>query len=157
MMRRRVLVQMMAVGFTCVAVTAAFAGDTKPTPDEVKTLTLRATQMVEDKGIESARSTFNQDGEFKYGEIYVGVMDSKGTWVVYPPKPEAVGKVIYNLQDADGKFLVQAMLKTADDNKEGGWVEYHWKNPVTNTIQLKQTFIKRASGTDYVVYIGIYK
>ena len=156
-MRRRSCVLVMTMGYAGLLGGAALAEDAKPTPDEVKALTLQATQLVADKGIEQARAVFNQDGAFKHGEIYVNVIDSKGTWVVYPPKPEGVGKVILNLQDADGKFLVQDILKVAADNSEGGWIEYHWKNPVTNTIQPKQSFVKKVAGTDYVVYVGIYK
>lgn len=156
-MRRRGLVQIMTVGCIGLFSTAALAEDKKPTADEVKALTLQASQLVADKGIEQARSVFNQDGSFKHGEVYVSVIDTKGAWVVYPPKPEGVGKVILNLQDADGKFLVQDILKVAAENSEGGWIEYHWKNPVTNLIQQKQTFVKKVGGTDYVVYVGIYK
>ena len=156
-MRRRGFIQLLAAGFTGVFAAAALAEDNKPTAEEVKALTLQATQLVADKGIEQARAVFNQDGAFKHGEIYVNVIDTKGTWVVYPPKPEGVGKVLINLQDADGKFLVQDILKLAADQPEGGWIEYHWKNPVTNTIQQKQSYVKKVSGTDYVVYVGIYK
>jgi len=157
MMRRRGFVQTIIGGFACLANAAARASEDKPTEDEVKALTLKAADLVAAKGIEQARAVFNQDGEFKYGEIYVGVIDSKGTWMAYPPKPEGVGKVIINLRDADGKFLVQDILKTAADNANGGWLEYRWKNPVTNTIQQKITFAKKVNGTDLVAYVGIYK
>jgi signal transduction histidine kinase len=150
------LVQTLAVVFLCLFAVVATAQQAKPTADEVKALTLKATQLVLDKGIDEARAIFNKDGEFKYGEIYVNVLNTKGAWVVYPPKPEGVGKVIINLQDADGRFLTQDILKMAADNGEG-WVEYRWKNPVTNTIQLKQSYVKKAVGTDYVVYVGVYK
>ena len=150
------LIQTLAVGFMCLFAVAALSEDTKPTADDVKALTLKATQLVLDKGIDETRAVFNKDGEFKHGEIYVNVLDTKGAWVVYPPKPEGVGKVIINLQDADSRFLVQDILKMAAENGEG-WVEYRWKNPVNNKIQLKQSYVKKVSGTDYVVYIGVYK
>lgn len=155
-MRRRGFVQMTAAAIA-VAGSAAWADDAKPTADEVKALTILATQFVADKGIEPARVAFNQEGEFRHGEIYVNVIDSKGAWVIYPPKPEGVGKVVLNLQDADGKFVVKDILKVAEDDKDGGWTEYRWKNPTTNTIQPKQSYVKKVAGTDYVVYIGVYK
>jgi signal transduction histidine kinase len=156
-MRRRGLVQMMTVACTGLFSIAVRAEEDKPTAEEVKALTLRAARLVADKGIEQARAAFYQDGEYKHGEIYVNVIDSKGAWVIYPPKPAGEGKVILNLQDADGKFLVQDILKVAADAPEGGWVDYRWKNPVTNMIQPKQSFVKKAGGSDYVVYIGVYK
>jgi signal transduction histidine kinase len=147
---------MLAVLAMCLSAFAALGQEAKPSADEVKALTVKATQLVLDKGIDAARAVFYQDGEFKHGEIYVNVLDTKGAWVVYPPKPEGVGKVIINLQDADGRFLVQDILKMAAENGEG-WVEYRWKNPVSNKIQLKQSYVKKVSGTDYVVYVGVYK
>ena len=44
-------------------------------------------------GIEAAAQAFNQEGDFKYGEIYVNVIDLKGNWVIYPPKPAAVAPI----------------------------------------------------------------
>jgi signal transduction histidine kinase len=156
-MRRRRFIQISTAGLTWLCGNVARADDARPTADEVKALTLQATQLVADKGIEPARIAFNQEGTFKHGEIYVNVIDTKGTWVIYPPKPEGVGKVILNLQDADGKFLVRDILKVADENVDGGWIEYRWKNPTTNLIQPKQSYVKKVSGTDYIVYIGVYK
>jgi cytochrome c len=150
------VVRALVVGFMCLFAGATLAEDHKPTADEVKALTLKATQLVLDQGIDEARSVFNKNGEFKYGDVYVNVIDSKGAWVVYPPKPEGVGKVMLNLKDADGKFMVQDILKVAGEKGEG-WTEYRWVNPVSNQIQQKQTYVKKATGTDYVVYIGMYK
>ncbi len=148
--------RLLAAGFMCLAATAAVADDKKATPDEVAALTLKASDLVATKGIDEARTAFNQEGEYKHGDIYINVIDSKGAWVIYPPKPEGVGKVIINLQDADGKFLVQDILKTASGSGEG-WVEYRWINPVSHQIQPKQSYVKKVAGTDYVVYVGIYK
>ncbi len=155
-MRRRKLNQLMMAGLASVSVTGAFADEAKPTAEQVKALTLQASSLVAAKGIDQARAAFNQEGEFKHGELYVNVIDSKGTWVIYPPKPEGVGRSVINVQDADGKFIVQDILKVAADSGEG-WTEYRWKNPVSNLLQMKQTYVKKVSGTDYVVYIGVYK
>jgi len=146
----------LVLSLLCLSGSAAMGQDKKPTADDVKELTVKATQLVADKGIDAARTVFNQDGEFKYGEVYVNVIDGKGAWVIYPPKPEGVGKVILNLQDADGKFLVQDILKMAADPGEG-WIDYRWINPVSHQIQAKQSYVKKVGGTDYVVYVGIYK
>ncbi len=155
-MARVKLVRMLAVGLLCLFTVAASAEDKKPTADEVKALTLKAAALVSSDGIDKAGDTFNKDGEFKYGEVYVNVIDGKGAWVVYPPNPKGVGKVLLNIQDADGKFIIQDILKVAADSGEG-WTEYRWKNPTTNLLQMKQTYVKKVPGTDYVVYVGVYK
>jgi cytochrome c len=150
------ITHMLAACVMCLCANAALGADGKPTADEVKALTHKAAAFVADKGIDEARTTFNREGEFKHGEIYVNVIDGKGAWVIYPPKPEGVGKVIINLKDADGKFLVQEILRLAAAQNEG-WIDYRWINPVTNQIQPKQSYVEKVKGTDYVVYIGIYK
>jgi signal transduction histidine kinase len=147
---------MLAAGAMCLVAVTALADDKKPTADEVMALTLKASQLVTAEGIDKARIAFDKDGEYKYGEIYVNVIDSKGAWVVYPPKPEGVGRVVLGVQDADGKFIVRDILKVAADSGEG-WTEYRWKNPATNLLQLKETYVKKVTGTDYIVYVGVYK
>jgi hypothetical protein len=89
---------MLAAGVMCLVGNAALAADGKPTADEVKALTHKAAVYVADKGIDEARAAFNQEGEFKHGEIYVNVIDSKGAWVIYPPRPDGVGKVVINIK-----------------------------------------------------------
>ena len=128
----------------------------KPTQDEVKVLTIKAADLIAAKGVEEAAKQFQQEGEFKSGEIYVNVVDFNGNWVVYPPRPENVGKSILNFVDEDGKYLGQDIVATGKDKGEG-WVEYRWKNPASNQIQPKLTYVKRVAGKDLIAYIGIYK
>jgi cytochrome c len=128
----------------------------KPTQDEVAALTRKAADIIESQGIEAARDLFNKDGEFKYGEIYVNLIDFAGTWLIYPPRPAGVGQSVINVKDADGKFLVQDIIKLAKENGEG-WIEYRWLNPVSNKIEPKVSFVKRIPGKDLATYVGIYK
>lgn len=138
-----------------VSMGLAYAQAKKLTQDEVKALTVKAAEYIAAKGIEDAEKAFTQDGEFKSGEIYVNVIDLNGNWVIYPPKPENKGKSILNFIDEDGKKLGEDILNTG--KKGEGWTEYRWKNPATNTIQPKVTYVKKVPGKDYVAYIGIYK
>lgn len=138
-----------------VSMGVAHAQAKKLTQDEVKALTVKAADFIAAKGIEEAEKAFAQEGEFKFGEIYVNVIDLNGNWVIYPPKPENKGKSVLNFIDEDGKKLGEEILNTG--KKGEGWTEYRWKNPATNTIQPKVTYVKKVPGKDYVAYIGIYK
>ena len=133
----------------------ALAESRKLTPDEVKTLTIKAADLIAAQGLEQAEKVFNQEGDYKFGEIYVNVIDLAGNWVVYPPKPENKGKTVLPFVDEDGKQLGQEILATG--LKGEGWVEYRWKNPAANAIQQKVTYVKKVPGKDYITYIGIYK
>ena len=119
-------------------------------------LTRKAVAIIETQGVEAAREIFNKDGEFKFGEIYVNLIDFKGSWLIYPPRPASVGLNVINLKDADGKSLIQDIIKVARDNGEG-WVEYRWINPVSNKVEPKLTYVKRVAGKDIAASIGIYK
>ncbi|OAN46751.1 chemotaxis protein [Paramagnetospirillum marisnigri] len=137
------------------AIGMAQAQAKKPTQDEVKALTLKAAELVAAKGIDEAAKVFTTEGDFKYGEVYINVIDTQGNWVVFPPKPENKGKSVLNFVDEDGKELGKDILNTG--LKGEGWTEYRWKNPATNTIQPKVTYVKRVPGKDLIVYSGIYK
>ncbi|WP_157879119.1 cache domain-containing protein [Pararhodospirillum photometricum] len=126
-----------------------------PTEEDVKTLTLQAANYIATNGIDAASAAFTQEGPFKYGEIYVNVIDFNGNWVIYPPKPENKGKNVLNFIDEDGKKLGQEILDTGKAGE--GWTTYRWKNPATNLIQPKVTYVKRVPNQEYIAYVGIYK
>lgn len=128
----------------------------KPTGDQVKELTLEAAKLLQTRDLDQARRTFHADGPFRFGEIYVNVIDGNGTWLVYPPNPKHEGKSVLNVRDADGKLLVQDIIRTARDTGEG-WVEYRWLNPVSNRIEPKLTYVKQVLGKDMIVYVGMYR
>jgi cytochrome c len=148
----------LTIAFTSALVMqgSAHAGSGKPTRDEVEALTRKAAAIVETQGVEAAREIFNKDGEFKFGEIYVNLIDFKGAWLIYPPRPASVGQNVINLRDADGRSLIQDIVKVARENGEG-WTEYRWINPVSNKVEMKLTYVKRIADKDIAASIGIYK
>lgn len=133
----------------------AFAGD-KPTADQVRKLTLEAAQFVQTHDLEAARRAFHAEGAFKFGEVYVNVIDGNGNWLVYPPNPKHEGKSVLNVRDADGKLLVQEIIQMAREHGEG-WVEYRWLNPVSNRIEPKMSYVKAVPDKAMVIYVGIYR
>lgn len=131
------------------------AQNAKPTQEDAKRITEQAVELIAAKGIEEAGKAFNQNGDFKYGEIYVNVINTQGNWVVYPPKPALVGNSVLAFTDPDGKKLGQMILDTGLQGE--GWVEYRWKNPASEKIEPKVTYVKRVPDQDLIAYVGIYK
>lgn len=144
---------LVAVGLSA---TCAFAQGAKPTQDDAKAIALKAADLIAAKGLDEAAKSFNAEGPFKHGEIYVNVIDFAGVWKVYPPRPSGVGQSVVNVKDPDGRFIVQDILKVAKDAGEG-WTEYRWLNPATNKIEPKVTYVKRVPGQELVAYVGVYK
>lgn len=153
MMRR--LLCALALMAAVLAGTPAQAAD-KPTADQVKALTLDAAALLQTRDLDAARRTFHAEGPYRFGEIYVNVIDGNGTWLIYPPNPKHEGKSVLNVRDADGRLLVQDIVAVARGKGEG-WVEYRWLNPVSNRIELKMSYVKAVPGKDMVVYVGMYR
>ncbi|WP_043744121.1 cache domain-containing protein [Paramagnetospirillum magneticum] len=151
-MRRRFLLLLpLALGFAAAAQAAE-----RPTREQIQALTLKAAALVAAEGMEKAREAFHRQGEFRFGEIYVNVIDGNGTWLIYPPNPRNEGKSVLNARDSNGKLLVQEIIQTARDKGEG-WVEYHWLNPASNRIEPKITYVKNVPEKGAITYIGLYK
>jgi len=150
-------IRLLLAGLLTVGIAGtALAQTAKPTQEEAKAITLKAADLIAAKGLETAAASFNAEGEYKHGELYVNVVDFAGVWKVYPPRPAGVGQSVINVKDPDGRFVVQDVLAVAKGTGEG-WVEYRWLNPATNKIEPKVTYVKRVPGQDLVAYVGIYK
>ena len=106
-------------------------------------------------GKEKAIVEFNNPtGKFVKGELYIFAQDLKGTILAHAFNPELVHKNNYNMTDPKGKFFVKEMTDIANTKGEG-WMEYHWENPMTKTIQPKRTYIKKVD--DFFVACGIFR
>jgi cytochrome c len=134
---------------------ALWAAD-KPTQSDVQQLALKAAALVKEKGVDANRSTFDTDGEFKFGEIYVNVITDKGMRLIYPPKPAGENFDVSEAQDVDGKYLIKDIIELANSKGEG-WTQYRWTNPSTNKIGDKATFVKAVPERGVIVYVGLYK
>lgn len=155
-MTARPLLALMLSLATILAPPAVAAAKDRPTPLDVHAITLRAATLLQEEGVETARQNFHADGPFRFGEIYVNVIDLNGAWVIYPPAPRNEGKSVLNVVDSDGKLLVREIIRVAETQGEG-WVEYRWLNPASNRIEPKLTFVKRIPGKDLIAYVGLYR
>ncbi len=69
--------------------------------------------------------------------------------------PAVTGKILIDLKDQDGRFIIQEFIKIATATPGRGWIDYRWLNPVTKTIEDKTALIERM-GT-YYVGVGVYR
>ncbi len=134
---------------------AAALGQDKPTPAQVKGIAERAAALLSAQGVDKARPQLTAEGPFRFGEIYVNVIDLNGTWLIYPPSPRNEGKSVLNVRDADGKFPVQDIIALARDEGEG-WIQYRWLNPLNNQIERKTSFVKLVPDIGVITYVGFY-
>lgn len=85
---------------------------------------------------------------------YFFVYNNDGKCVAHPVFPELVGKPLMELQDRDGKPVIQKLLAAAKEG--GGFVRYVWTNPITGEAEEKRGFAVSIEGTDFVIGSGVY-
>jgi cytochrome c len=69
-------------------------------------------------------------------------------------KPALVGTDAREIRDVEGHPLVEDMITLAQDKGEGS-VSYIWRNPVTNAVESKTSFIRRVG--ESLVGVGYYR
>src|SRR5271157_1802241 len=95
----------------------------------------------------------NPNGMFVQDEMYIYVLNPKGTMLAHGVNERFVGEDFSELKDADGKSFIREILDTA--NSEGsGWVTYKWYNPVTKEVWPKTTYFRKVD--DLVICSGVY-
>ena len=129
----------------------ASAGD-KGTPVEAQALLDKAAKAM-GEGEAKALAAFNDPkGGFVDRDLYVFCFDAGGKITAHRDA-KMVGVDATTLKDPDGKEIGKAMMETA--KKGGGTVEYRWPNPVSQKVEAKVSFIKKAGSQSCGV--GAYK
>jgi len=96
----------------------------------------------------------NPHGQFVQDEMYIYVLNRKGTMLAHGVNERFVGEDFSDLKDFDGKSFIKDILETA--NTQGsGWVEYKWSNPVTKEVLPKKVYFKKVD--DLIICSGVYK
>ncbi|WP_051311785.1 cache domain-containing protein [Zooshikella ganghwensis] len=123
--------------------------------EDITGLINRAQGYIDENGEKRAFVEFRKpESKFNYGEIYIFALSTDGVLVAHP-FPELNGKLVINLRDKLGFPLIQEFLRIAEEKSEG-WVNYWWKNPVTEKVQLKTTYIRKVS-KHLILGAGIYR
>ena len=130
---------------------SAFAAG-QATPDEAKTMAIKAADYLKAVGPEKAFAEFDAKGNAWHDrDLYVIVQDNKGVMVAHGTNPGLIGKSVLDLKDVDGK----PFNRDTQAIKDSGWVDFKWLNPVTKAVEPKTQYIIRVG--DYLVGVGAYK
>jgi hypothetical protein len=102
----------------------------------------------------ACRDFEDRNGPFVKGDHYLWVCDVNGIVLANVSEANARGRNTVKLKDARGKLFVEEILRTARERGKG-WVEYHWRNPLTNQIEPKSSYFERAG--EVILLCGIYR
>jgi two-component system NarL family sensor kinase len=91
--------------------------------------------------------TFDYDGYF-----FVYTLD--GTNVVHPKLPQLVGNNWWDLQDKTGDFVIQNLIKAAQQG--GGFHQYVWHKPSTGTVEEKLGYAILLDKWGWMLGTGLY-
>ena len=114
-----------------------------------------ASAEVRKSGIAAAAAKFNDaHGSFIGDDLYVFAVNlESGKFEAHGMNPKWVGTDASELRDIEGHPLIREMIEQARSKGEGT-VDYVWRNPVTNAVEKKRSFIRRTNGS--LIGVGFY-
>jgi cytochrome c len=114
-----------------------------------------ASAEIKKNGLAKALDSFNNPrGPFAHDDLYVFAVNlESGKFEAHGMNPKWTGTDASSLHDVEGRPLVKEMLDLAK-SKGQGTVDYVWRNPVTNAVEKKRTFIRRENGS--LIGVGYY-
>lgn len=122
--------------------------------DTVVALVKRAVAHIGKVGQQKACDDFDDPkGEYIFDQFYLSVFDFNGVRQANGMEPWKRGEEIMDTRDTDGKPYVHYIVERAKA-KGFGWVQYKWKNPTSQKVELKLVYFEVAQ--DSVVSCGIY-
>lgn len=127
----------------------------RSTADDAHKLLDAASAEIRKQGLTGALARFNDPrGSFARDDLYVFAVNlDNGKFEAHGMNPKLAGTDASDLHDVEGKPLIREMIELAKSKGEGS-VDYVWRNPVTNTVEKKRSFIRRENGS--LIGVGFY-
>ncbi|CAH7352980.1 Sensor histidine kinase [Vibrio chagasii] len=114
--------------------------------------------IYNDPGIQEAQAKTEVRAilsKLRYGaDGYFFAYDRHGTNLVHPIQPELIGQNLLQLQDEDGDFLIEALLREAQTG--GGFHQYLWQKPSTGEVVSKLSYAAWLERWDWMIGTGLY-
>lgn len=157
---KRVVMMALAHLFVLALCTQAWA-QAKPaqgSKEEAKAMVEKAAAFYKAHGrdktlAEVTRSSTDKNGEFLDRDLYIFAYDFSGVVLAHGANPKLVGKNLFDMQDADGRYLIRGLIETA--KKGSGWYYYKWSNPITKKIDDKMAYVQKLAD-DLWIGCGVY-
>lgn len=103
---------------------------------------------------EAIKQIGDPKGPYVRGPLYVFAYDTSGTMLAHPKNPKLVGKNMLDVPDIDGTFFRREIVALAR-SKGSGWIGYKYKNPITNRVENKVTYVLKSGSL--ILCCGIYR
>ena len=123
------------------------------TAEEAVAMIERALDHFRNRGT-AAYQDFNAgSGPFIDRDLYLFGIDDEGVYRVFGGQPAKINTRMQDVPGIDGTDLVRKIQACIAQG--GGWVEYDFRNPTTNTVQPKMSYVMRCGNIN--LGCGVYK
>src|SRR5471030_1987711 len=137
--RREQLKALVAEGMSSTAHFQSLAANKTISEDEAKKRALEVLSSIR----------YGTDG-------YISVNDSQSTMIMHPIKPAMNGHNFANFTDPAGNKLFVNIVNAASSTPDGGFVNYLWSKPGSDTPVPKMSFAKHFVPWDWFIVTGMY-
>jgi cytochrome c len=152
---KKLLIGSMSVLLIVGLVGICLAAEKRGTAAEAEALVKKAIAYMGANGNDAAFAEFsNPKGKFIDRDLYIFVYDMNGKCVAHGLNQKMIGKELFEMKDADGKYFVKERIEIAK-TKGKGWQDYKFTDPLTKQLDDKRAYVERSG--DYIVGSGIYK
>jgi signal transduction histidine kinase len=131
----------------------AMADETRGTAEEAQALVARAIAAYDAEGDAAFAAMNPPSTEFRDRDLYVFVIGSDNIVLVNGQDASRIGRDLMGTVDVTGRNLGKEIIENA--SQEGAWVDYVWRDPLTETNVHKTSWIVRHDG--YIFGCGVYK
>lgn len=88
---------------------------------------------------------------------YFFVFDMEGLCIAHGAEKEREGTDMWDIQDSKGAYIIRDMVGLLQNNPEGVFYEYYWRNPNTGNDEPKKSYVTMIPNTSYFIGAGVYQ
>ena len=123
--------------------------------EEAKEWVKKAIAFYKKAGKAVALAEFtNPKGPFIEGDMYIFVLNLKGTMLAHGVNEKYIGLDFCDVKDSDGRSFIREIVEVAN-TKGNGFVDYKWYNPVTKEDMEKHVYFEKVD--DLIICSGVFK
>jgi methyl-accepting chemotaxis protein len=117
----------------------------------------RAVAHLEAVGVERACADFvDPSSDFQDRDLFIVMTRFDGFVMAHGKEPSLNKTNAMMLKDANGYEFVKDQIKIAKDSGSG-WISFNVRNPVTQRLSQKKTYIKKVPSMDALCCCGVFK
>lgn len=124
--------------------------DLQQKQENVRSLVERGVTFCSNNSLTKICHAFSHTKNFVDGELYLFLLDTKGTVYAHGQREDLLWKNLWNYRDSFGALAIQSIIKMAQTNPS--WITYEWAGAIKVSFAQKITI----EGKDFIIGCGYY-